>query len=317
MGNGARLGLTGVLALIVLLVAVWDKKNEELARSGGDAAGVSSRIQAAPPPASPTGGARSPLEVASLPDAAARSGARPAGGDDVVEAAVRPERSALTGTPYAGGGEGTADAASPRGPGPAGYPRRAPAPAGAGSSAAATPRQLVAADSSGTPAAGSPAARPAPTPGPTLAPRPAADEVVHVFGPQDTLWKLSERYLGSGTRWQEIHEANRDRIPRPDRIPNGTRLRIPGARSQGGAAANPPVPAPAPTPVAARPAAPTTTPPAARTYTVKSGDTLTAIARRELGSEAKVAALFEANRDRLSSPDAVREGQTLVIPASP
>ncbi len=29
MGHGAKIGLVGVLALIVLVVAVWDKKNEE------------------------------------------------------------------------------------------------------------------------------------------------------------------------------------------------------------------------------------------------------------------------------------------------
>jgi len=51
-------------------------------------------------------------------------------------------------------------------------------------------------------------------------------------------------------------------------------------------------------------------------YTVESGDTLSKIALKQYGSKSKagIQAIFEANRNSLSSPDSVRAGMTLVIP---
>ena len=56
-------------------------------------------------------------------------------------------------------------------------------------------------------------------------------------------------------------------------------------------------------------------PAAARTYTVKSGDTLSAIAREHLGDGDVYMKIFEANRDQLSDPDKIKPGQVLKIPA--
>ena len=53
-----------------------------------------------------------------------------------------------------------------------------------------------------------------------------------------------------------------------------------------------------------------------RTYTVKSGDTLSAIAKEHLGDAGAYMAIFEANRDQLSDPDKIRPGQVLKIPAA-
>lgn len=55
---------------------------------------------------------------------------------------------------------------------------------------------------------------------------------------------------------------------------------------------------------------------AARTYTVKSGDTLSAIAKQHLGNANAYMKIFEANRDQLSDPDKIRPGQVLKIPAA-
>ena len=55
--------------------------------------------------------------------------------------------------------------------------------------------------------------------------------------------------------------------------------------------------------------------PAAKTYTVKSGDTLGAIAKSQLGSAGDYMKIFEANRDQLSDPDKIKPGQVLKIPA--
>jgi nucleoid-associated protein YgaU len=55
--------------------------------------------------------------------------------------------------------------------------------------------------------------------------------------------------------------------------------------------------------------------PAAKTYTVKSGDTLSAIAKSQLGSAGDYMKIFDANRDQLSDPDKIKPGQVLKIPA--
>jgi nucleoid-associated protein YgaU len=52
-----------------------------------------------------------------------------------------------------------------------------------------------------------------------------------------------------------------------------------------------------------------------KTYTVKSGDTLGEIAKRELGSANKYMDIYNANRDQLSDPDKIKPGQVLKIPA--
>ena len=54
---------------------------------------------------------------------------------------------------------------------------------------------------------------------------------------------------------------------------------------------------------------------AAKTYTVKSGDTLSKIAKEQLGNASSYMKIFEANRDQLSDPDKIKPGQVLKIPA--
>lgn len=66
-------------------------------------------------------------------------------------------------------------------------------------------------------------------------------------------------------------------------------------------------------PEAARPAAGDQ--PTANTYTVKSGDTLSAIAQREYGDASQWRRIFEANRDQIDNPDLIHPGQELKLPA--
>ena len=49
-------------------------------------------------------------------------------------------------------------------------------------------------------------------------------------------------------------------------------------------------------------------------YTVQKGDTLSAIAQKQLGSAGKYVAIFEANRPMLKDPDHIYPGQVLRIP---
>jgi len=51
------------------------------------------------------------------------------------------------------------------------------------------------------------------------------------------------------------------------------------------------------------------------TYTVKSGDTLSKIAKELLGNANAYHDIFDANRDQLSDPDKIKPGQVLKIPA--
>ena len=67
----------------------------------------------------------------------------------------------------------------------------------------------------------------------------------------------------------------------------------------------------APPPKPAAPAAP-----AMKTYTVKSGDTLSKIAKEFLGNANAYMKIFEINKDQLSDPDKIKPGQVLKIPAA-
>jgi nucleoid-associated protein YgaU len=51
-----------------------------------------------------------------------------------------------------------------------------------------------------------------------------------------------------------------------------------------------------------------------RTYTVKSGDSLSKIAREYYGNAGDYMKIFNANRDKLSDPNKIQPGQELVIP---
>lgn len=54
-----------------------------------------------------------------------------------------------------------------------------------------------------------------------------------------------------------------------------------------------------------------------RTYTVRSGDTLSAIAKQVYGRASRWQAIFDANRDQLDDPDRIRPGQVLRLPDAP
>jgi nucleoid-associated protein YgaU len=53
---------------------------------------------------------------------------------------------------------------------------------------------------------------------------------------------------------------------------------------------------------------------AAKTYTVKAGDTLSGIAKSQLGDANAYMSIFNANKDQLSDPDKIKPGQVLKLP---
>jgi len=54
----------------------------------------------------------------------------------------------------------------------------------------------------------------------------------------------------------------------------------------------------------------------AKTYTVKSGDTLSKIAKEHLGDGNAYMTIFNANKDQLSDPNQIKPGQVLKIPSA-
>ena len=51
-----------------------------------------------------------------------------------------------------------------------------------------------------------------------------------------------------------------------------------------------------------------------RSYTVQSGDSLSSISRKFYGTPSRWIDIYQANRDRLASENALRVGQDLRIP---
>ena len=77
-----------------------------------------------------------------------------------------------------------------------------------------------------------PAPRPAPAVPAGVGEAPVVSDsggsfVEHVVQNGETLSSISERYYGTAARWTRVYDANRDRLANPDRVPVGTRLRIP------------------------------------------------------------------------------------------
>lgn len=51
-----------------------------------------------------------------------------------------------------------------------------------------------------------------------------------------------------------------------------------------------------------------------KTYTVKSGDSLSKIAKAQYGDASQWKRIYEANRDKISNPDLIHPGQEFTIP---
>lgn len=43
----------------------------------------------------------------------------------------------------------------------------------------------------------------------------------------DTFWKIAEKELGSGSRWQSIYELNKDKMKEPNKLKAGQKIIIP------------------------------------------------------------------------------------------
>ncbi|CAB4884966.1 unannotated protein [freshwater metagenome] len=145
----------------------------------------------------------------------------------------------------------------------------------------------------------------------TVAPNPEPHPVGVTYTVQrnDSFWSIAEAALGDGSRWHEIVELNRGSEVAPGVVFDGTAHRLlPGWQLLiAGTTTTPPPVAP-----------PSTT--VGRTVRVVAGDTLSGIARRELGRATDWPRLWEANRGHdfggriFDDPNLILTGWELVVP---
>lgn len=182
--------------------------------------------------------------------------------------------------------------------------------------------------------------------------RPATIKAIHTVQPSECLGKIAARYYGRSTpaRVKAIFDANRDVLKEIHSVRADDRLRIPalddgedvaiaGLQGLNGLEFVPagsvvgdgnvriPIPLDNDSNIDSRTAGrsnrnndrsrivrnsiPSST---FRWYEIRSGDSLSGIARRELGSERRFAEIYDLNRDRLSNKHKLKPGVKIRLP---
>lgn len=152
---------------------------------------------------------------------------------------------------------------------------------------------------------------------------PAATEQVrvHMVQPNESLYKIAERYYGDGNLWRALAAHNKGRVGDDGSVRVGVRLEVPARL--GGTQARPNVqqqsqpiqprtPQTAPAPRSEPKPEPRAEP--LRSYTVVRGDTLGQISTRLLGTSRRMNEIIAANRDQIDNADQILVGMTLKIP---
>ncbi len=134
---------------------------------------------------------------------------------------------------------------------------------------------------------------------------------VHTVVSSEDLFKIAKKYYGDGNKWLLIFNANKNKIPDPNSLKIGTELVIPDAES----------------------AAPSTSQVAkvddtsqnvkgsensaksnVKEHSVQEGDTLYKLAIKYYNDGTKWKAILDANTAILKKRNALKVGQTLIIP---
>ncbi|MFM7206173.1 MAG: LysM peptidoglycan-binding domain-containing protein [Planctomycetaceae bacterium] len=173
---------------------------------------------------------------------------------------------------------------------------------------------------------------------PAAAPPPAAvagdAPSTYAVRDGDDLASIAARFYGNPSAAVAVWDANRDIIGNPDLLPIGAEIRlpppwtVPGLASSAvaaGQAIEPPHTAVAPRHADVQPVsshwltdrqAPTPPPQVGRAATVRlaPGETLETLAERFYGDRRAAARIWEANRDRLRSPELAVPGMELRLP---
>jgi nucleoid-associated protein YgaU len=103
--------------------------------------------------------------------------------------------------------------------------------------------------------------------------------------PGDSLWKLAERYFGSGLRWRRLAALN-PQLANPSRILVGEWIHVPAEHKQH-----------------------------AHQVVIQPGDTLWKVAQTALGSPVALNCIAQAN-PQIQSVNLVRAGETLTVPTA-
>ena len=151
----------------------------------------------------------------------------------------------------------------------------------------------------------------------TVAENPLRSDGMYEVLPNDSFWTISKRVYGSGAYFKALAEANRGKAARPDRLSPGLLISTPpvaqlekdypdfcpranhreAVRNRANGAAT----------LAAYSSG--------RTYVVQEGDTLSSIARNELGKVSRWADIYQLNREALGKDyDYLTPGMKLVMP---
>ncbi len=129
----------------------------------------------------------------------------------------------------------------------------------------------------------------------------------YVVQPNDSLYAIAKKFMGTGERWKELRDLNKDRLPNGEVLRVGMRLRVPANTSTAGTSA------------ASRPTSQSATARqgdgATREYEVKPGDVLSVIAQRELGSSKRMGEVLELNKDKIDDADEILVGMKLRLPS--
>ncbi len=129
---------------------------------------------------------------------------------------------------------------------------------------------------------------------------PEAEFIYYTVQPGDTLWKISEKFYGSGELWERIYLANTDVIQNPNRIyvgqilkiylsPDGSTITVPNGNANGNGSVI--------------------------YYTVASGDTLWGIAKKYYGNGRLWRRIYEANTSVISDSERLYAGWLIAVPS--
>ena len=153
--------------------------------------------------------------------------------------------------------------------------------------------------------------------------RPGVSEAKTIkVKPGDTLGELSSKYLGSSKYWKEIVKANKDQIKNANEIRAGMTLKLPNVGKN--KATKPGADSGLKKPKFGSSFKPSFSDKgkktakssgSGRTYKVKAGESLYGIAKKQLGNGGRWREIFDLNKGLLSSPDAIKAGQTIKLPA--
>lgn len=119
--------------------------------------------------------------------------------------------------------------------------------------------------------------------------------------PGDSLSRLAARHLGDANAWPQLLEANRDVLKSANLVRPGMKLKLPATANSNT--------------TATRSVSEPTKQIKPRTYTIKSGDTLAAIAKRLLNDRSRWDDIYELNKSQIKNPNVLQVGVEIRLPS--